>query len=113
MGLEPFSIGDRSPRKPQRRGLNERPSKDKRAKSIKQEERIARAGGGLRQPASGALQGVGRKGDVKGVGNFLIEAKRSDRNLEQKGVYFSHEVLLDIEEHAAAAGKAPALQFDL
>lgn len=113
MVVEPFNLGGHEPKKLGKRGLGERPSKDKRARSIKQEDRVAKAGGGFRQPASGALSGVTRKGDVKGVANYLIECKRSDRNLDQKGVYLSHEVLLGIEEEAAHAGKTPVLQIDL
>lgn len=110
---QPFRPNDREPSKIEPRGLGDRPSKQKRAKSIKQEDRVAKGGGGYRQPASGALSGVGRKGDVKGVGNYLIECKRSDRKLDEKGLYLSHDVLLGIELEAAAVGKTPVLQVDL
>lgn len=77
-------------------------------KSHKQEERVAKALKGRKQPASGALPVPGLKGDIR-EDRFLIEAKRTDA----QSIRVKASWLVKIEAEAEAIGKFPALSLEL
>jgi len=79
--------------------------KDRRHKSMKQEDRVAGALGGHRVPGSGAFDN--RKGDAD-VPGFLMEAKRTDG----KVMTIRMDWLDKIRKEASAAQKLPALTLE-
>ena len=94
------------PRKPRSRALDS--GYGKQDKSRKQEDRVAKALKGRRQPASGSLPVPALKGDVC-EDQFLIEAKRTDSN----SIRIQSSWLVKIEAQANAVGKVPALSIEL
>ena len=79
--------------------------KERRRKSMKQEDRVAEAVQGRRVPGSGAF--LGRKGDVDAP-NFLIEAKRTDSRV----MLIKMDWLDKIRRETLAAQKTPALAIE-
>lgn len=80
--------------------------KKQRAKSIKQENRVAKAIGGRRQKASGALPG--NKGDVRSV-ELLGECKRTDK----KSISITLEYLAKITKEASFYNKIPCVAIEI
>ena len=81
----------------------------RKVKSRAQEDRIAKLGGGRRQPASGAQRAASAKGDVRGIKNYLVECKFTDANW----IYVEPKVFPKIEREAATLGKTPLVQLDI
>lgn len=103
-----FHLNDFEAKKPAFFATRADTGKQKR-KSRAQEDRVAKLGGGFRQAASGAARGAAKKGDVRGVGKFLIECKRTDASW----IYIEPKVFAKIEREAATLGKKPAVQIDV
>lgn len=79
--------------------------KERRRKSMKQEDRVAAEVGGHRVPGSGAFKS--QRGDVNAT-DFLMEAKRTDG----KVLTVRMDWLAKIREEAAAVQKLPALTLE-
>lgn len=94
------------PRKPRSRALDS--NYDQQGKSRRQEERVAKAVQGRRQPGSGSIPKAHLKGDVKHT-DFLMEAKRTDA----KSISIKGEWLLKIEDEARLLDKFPALTLEI
>lgn len=80
--------------------------KTRKKKSMAQENRVAKATGGRRQKASGALPGS--KGDVRSV-EMLNECKRTDK----KSISISIEYLQKITQEAAFYNKVPSVAIEI
>jgi hypothetical protein len=80
--------------------------KKQRKKSMGQENRVAKAIGGRRQKASGALPGA--KGDVRAV-ELLAECKRTDK----KSISITIEYLQKITQEAGFYGKIPCVAIEI
>ena len=78
----------------------------KKKKSMKQEDRLAKKLGGIRQKASGAI--AGSRGDVR-IPELLIEAKRTDK----KSISIKVDYLENITNEAMAYGLIPAVSIEL
>lgn len=83
-----------------------REQKKQRAKSMAQENRVAKNVGGKRQKASGALPGV--RGDVKSV-ELLGECKRTDK----KSISITLEYLAKITKEASYYNKIPCVAIEI
>ena len=83
-----------------------REQKQKRKKSMDQEDRIAKAVGGKRQKASGALPGA--RGDVRSV-ELLNECKRTDK----KSISISIEYLQKITKEASFYNCIPSVSIEI
>jgi len=83
-----------------------REQKQKRAKSIAQENRVARRVGGSRQKASGAVPGS--RGDIKSV-ELLGECKRTDK----KSISITLEYLEKITQEASYYNKIPCVAIEI
>jgi hypothetical protein len=80
--------------------------KKQRNKSMAQENRVAKAIGGRRQKASGALPGA--KGDVRAV-ELLAECKRTDK----KSISITIDYLQKITQEAGYYGKIPCVAIEI
>lgn len=103
-----FDLNKHEPRKLEFFATRPDTGKQKR-KSRAQEDRVAKLGGGFRQAASGAARGAANKGDVRGVGRYLLECKQTDATW----IYLAPTVFSKIEKEAATMGKKPAVQIDI
>jgi hypothetical protein len=83
-----------------------REQKKQRAKSMAQENRVAKSVGGKRQKASGALPGV--RGDVKSV-ELLGECKRTDK----KSISITLDYLEKITKEASFYNKIPCVAIEI
>ena len=83
-----------------------REQKQTRKKSMDQEDRIAKAVGGKRQKASGALPGA--RGDVRSV-ELLNECKRTDK----KSISISIEYLQKITKEASYYNCIPSVSIEI
>ena len=83
-----------------------REQNQKRKKSMDQEDRIAKAVGGKRQKASGALPGA--RGDVRSV-ELLNECKRTDK----KSISISIEYLQKITKEASFYNCIPSVSIEI
>lgn len=83
-----------------------REKKQQRAKSIAQENRVAKSVGGNRQKASGALPGS--KGDIKSI-ELLGECKRTDK----KSISITLEYLAKITQEASYYNKIPCVAIEI
>lgn len=90
---------------PQFRGTKKRKRKPHRA----HERSLPQRFGGRLTPASGAMPGVGNKGDLQ-TAQFVVEAKCT----EARSFRLSYDVLAKVEKEASQAGKWPllALKFE-
>jgi len=80
--------------------------KTRKRKSMAQEGRVAKATGGRRQKASGALPGS--KGDVRSV-ELLNECKRTDK----KSISITIEYLQKITQEASFYNKVPSVAIEI
>ena len=80
--------------------------KQRKRKSMAQENRVAKATGGRRQKASGALPGS--KGDVRSV-ELLNECKRTDK----KSISITIEYLQKITQEAAFYNRIPSVAIEI
>jgi hypothetical protein len=100
-------LSDEAPQKPKLPSYFTGNEKKKiRRKSMKQENRVAKAVKGRRQKASGALPGS--KGDVRSV-ELLGECKRTDK----KSISITIEYLQKITEEAAYYSKIPSVAIEI
>jgi len=83
-----------------------REQKKQRAKSMAQENRVAKSVGGRRQKASGALPGV--RGDVRSV-ELLGECKRTDK----KSISITLDYLEKITKEAGYYNKIPCVAIEI
>ena len=83
-----------------------REHKKRRAKSMAQEDRIAKSVGGKRQKASGALPGG--RGDVRSV-ELLGECKRTDK----KSISITLDYLEKITKEASFYNKIPCVAIEI
>lgn len=97
-------MSDEKPRMPAY--FSGREQKKQRAKSMKQENRVAKAVRGRRVKASGALPGS--KGDVRSV-ELLGECKRTDK----KSISITLEYLEKITKEAGFYNKIPCVAIEI
>jgi len=108
-------LNDDSPKKIiKQSSLLDPSTKDKKRKSIRQENRAGRIGGGHRVPGSGNQ--IGRPGDARQIRHtatriedILVECKGTDGI----GLYLSDKVLDKHESEAIADGKTPVFNVEI